>query len=694
MATDRINPDTVSVGGLKPQATPVDTMIHLSKDVDLSKEKSLMATAEGIANFGKGMIEIQPVLQDHALREANKIYEKNIAQNKREWKDASDKGFAKFNPYTKDYYNQLMSDEVVMSKWAKFLKDNPRLEYETPDVADAKLKEFKTDVIQTLEDRKYSSRQIEGALTKSAALASNKSLEYYDKYATVEYGRGLNAYSNSLSNKIINTTFDETTTLDGVINTECAIARENGFTREDTAKAVEDSLKRTIKYKMMNDPTFTTKNRAEYMAALDNLTIDGVSIKDINPNLKQNISDHFDQVQSEVWSLENRQFDQYQKQQEMIAATIMAELGEIIQKDPSNNEAIIAHANQAIKTYGLYGKQQTKILEYVNGLRGETSTIEDGYRNRQLVKDLEAEIYSNEAMTVNDIVAYKNQLTESDLGSLLAHFDTKNQRRLQAVRETSGYALKSFNADLESWAMQNISDKYLRQAFVNKIKSRTTKLYGNVIKSSDVSAAGLEFNQLLDNISANYQQALDSYQDASDHEDLLTNTRPPQFKNRLNEDSGFLFFKPQYNTQVKNTLRAGEIPTNVIAYNPKVTSEFGEQRKGYKHQGVDVATNMGDLCVNPLKQETTVKAFGYQKNGYGNYVILDLGNGYTATFGHLDSVASGLQKGMRIPVNGFLGYTGNSGKSTGAHTDVSFRKDNYPVDPDADPYILSLRGIK
>ena len=40
MATDRINPDTVSVGGLKPQATPVDTMIHLSKDVDLSKEKS------------------------------------------------------------------------------------------------------------------------------------------------------------------------------------------------------------------------------------------------------------------------------------------------------------------------------------------------------------------------------------------------------------------------------------------------------------------------------------------------------------------------------------------------------------------------------------------------------------------------------------------------------------------------------
>ena len=696
MATERVTPNTVSVGGLKPQASPVDTMIHLSKDVDLTKEKNLLATAEGIAKFGKGMMDIQPVLEEQGLSAANKLYRDNeniVDQNKREWKEISDKGLARFNPYTKDYYTKLMSDEVVNAKWAKFLKDNPKFEYDTPEVADAKLKEFKADIMQTLNDRGYAPRHIEEALNKTAALASNKSLDYYNKYAQVEYERGSKAYSNALSNKIINTTFDETTTLDSVINAEAQIARDNGFTKEDTAKAIEDSLKRTIKFKMMNDPTFTTKNRADYMAALDNLTIDGVSIKDISPDLKQNISDHFDQVQAEVWTLENRQFEQYEKRQKMIATTIMAELGEIIQKDPSNNEAIIAHANQAIKAYGLYGKQQTAILEYVNGLRGQTSTIEAGYSDPQLIKDIEAEIYSNEAMTVTDLVAYKNKLTDKDFGSLLAHFDTKNQRRLQAVRETSGYALKSFNADLESWAMQNIPDKYLRQAFVNKIKSRTTKLYGNVIKSGDVSAAGLEFNQLLDNISANYQQALDSYQDASDHEDLLTNTKPPKFKNRLNEDSGFLFFKPQYNTQVKNTLRAGEVPTQGTPYNPKVTSEFTEQRKGYKHQGIDVATNVGDLCVNPLKQETTIKAFGYQKNGYGNYVILDLGNGYTATFGHLDSVASGLQKGMKIPVNGFIGYTGNSGKSTGAHTDVSFRKDNYPVDPDTDPYILSLRGI-
>ena len=398
MATERVTPNTVSVGGLKPQASPVDTMIHLSKDVDLTKEKNLLATAEGIAKFGKGMMDIQPVLEEQALSAANKLYRDNeniVDQNKREWKEISDKGLARFNPYTKDYYTKLMSDEVVNAKWAKFLKDNPKFEYDTPEVADAKLKEFKADIMQTLNDRGYAPRHIEEALNKTAALASNKSLDYYNKYAQVEYERGSKAYSNALSNKIINTTFDETTTLDSVINAEAQIARDNGFTKEDTAKAIEDSLKRTIKFKMMNDPTFTTKNRADYMAALDNLTIDGVSIKDISPDLKQNISDHFDQVQAEVWTLENRQFEQYEKRQKMIATTIMAELGEIIQKDPSNNEAIIAHANQAIKAYGLYGKQQTAILEYVNGLRGQTSTIEAGYSDPQLIKDIEAEIYSN-----------------------------------------------------------------------------------------------------------------------------------------------------------------------------------------------------------------------------------------------------------------------------------------------------------
>ena len=689
MATDRINPDTVSVGGLKPQATPVDTMIHLSKDVDLSKEKSLMATAEGIANFGKGMIEIQPVLQDHALREANKIYEKNIAQNKREWKDASDKGFAKFNPYTKDYYNQLMSDEVVMSKWAKFLKDNPRFEYETPDIADAKLKEFKADVIQTLEDRKYSSRQIEGALTKSAALASNKSLEYYDKYATVEYGRGLNAYSNSLSNKIINTTFDETTTLDGVINTECAIARENGFTREDTAKAVEDSLKRTIKYKMMNDPTFTTKNRAEYMAALDNLTIDGVSIKDINPNLKQNISDHFDQVQAEVWSLENRQFDQYQKQQKMIAATIMSELGTM---DLTDTDALIDHAQKSIVKYNLQGEAQVDILNFINGLRKAQSNVEDGYSDPKLYKELLAGVYMGEVKR-EDIISEQSNLTSEDMRSLLNHLDDTNAKNRDEVYKIVANDTKRFEASLKRFGVEQIQDKNERNAFMNQMREYEIDLRNQVIASPDKVAAGKNYQKQLYEYTKNLDKYYKNYKDKKYYEQrILNNTKPFQYQNRVGEDSGFLFFRSQYNTKISKQYKIGDKPNKgEIAYNPKITSAFAEPRTGYKHQGIDVGTPEGDLCVNPFGDGTII-AVGYDKGGYGNFITLDLGDGYTATFGHLSSPVSGAKKGAQVPSGTVLAYTGNTGKSTGAHTDISIRKNGVPVNPYK--YLEKIKGKK
>ena len=705
MATERVTPNTVSVGGLKPQASPVDTMIHLSKDVDLTKEKNLLATAEGIAKFGKGMMDIQPVLEEQALSAANKLYRDNeniVDQNKREWKEISDKGLARFNPYTKDYYTKLMSDEVVNAKWAKFLKDNPKFEYDTPEVADAKLKEFKADIMQTLNDRGYAPRHIEEALNKTAALASNKSLDYYNKYAQVEYERGSKAYSNALSNKIINTTFDETTTLDSVINAEAQIARDNGFTKEDTAKAIEDSLKRTIKFKMMNDPTFTTKNRADYMAALDNLTIDGVSIKDISPDLKQNISDHFDQVQAEVWALENRQFTQYENRQKMTAVTVMSELGEAIQQNPNDTEGIIKLANTRISELGLHGEAQMMVLSFINGLKKQTHDVASGYSDPNLLKQITAKIYTDPTMEMTDLLQYQGQLSDEDFGRMFAHLNEKNKGRRAEIINITNEHYDSTKKEAQAWAIKNIPDKENRNAFTKYIDSKLNDMVVNVKESERVGEAGEEFKKLTKELRSDYRKCYEAWKEADQHEKLITNAKPPRYVNRVNETSSFIFWKtgrPYYTTEVRKGYKAGEVPAQGTPYNPKVTTEFAEQRKGYKHQGIDVATNVGDLCVNPLKVNATVKAKGWDagrngQGGYGNYVILDLGKGYTLTFGHLDNIPADLTVGMSIQPNGFLGFTGNSGKSTGPHTDLSFRHDNYPVDPDTDPYILSLRGIK
>ena len=142
-----------------------------------------------------------------------------------------------------------MSDELVSTEIAKFVMNNPELEYEDTAVAQQKIQDFKSGVQEKLEQKGYRPAEIENALTRTADYASAVSTKYFNDHAQVEYTRGLNALSNSLSNEMINHKYKDTTpekTLGALINNQAAIARQNGFTREDTAKAIEQAMQRTM----------------------------------------------------------------------------------------------------------------------------------------------------------------------------------------------------------------------------------------------------------------------------------------------------------------------------------------------------------------------------------------------------------------------------------------------------------------
>ena len=109
----------------------------------------------------------------------NAIGNEKLPENQREWQKLSDKGWARFNPYTKQYYNAIMSDELVSTEIAKFVTDNPNLQYEDTDVAQKKIQDFKDTVQQKLNQKGYRPAEIEHALTRTADYAStvsNKSL--------------------------------------------------------------------------------------------------------------------------------------------------------------------------------------------------------------------------------------------------------------------------------------------------------------------------------------------------------------------------------------------------------------------------------------------------------------------------------------------------------------------------------------
>ena len=65
--------------------------------------------------------------------------------------------------------------------------------------------------------------------------------------------------------------------------------------------------------------------------------------------------------------------------------------------------------------------------------------------------------------------------------------------------------------------------------------------------------------------------------------------------------------------------------------------------------------------------------------GYGNYVIVEHGNGIETLYGHLSSID--VAPGDKVAVGQVLGREGSSGFSTGPHLHFELRVNGQPTDP-------------
>lgn len=115
----------------------------------------------------------------------------------------------------------------------------------------------------------------------------------------------------------------------------------------------------------------------------------------------------------------------------------------------------------------------------------------------------------------------------------------------------------------------------------------------------------------------------------------------------------------------------------------QVTGVFGEQRIGHKHAGIDIAP-AGPGYYVAFKQSGTVTYAQFNNGGYGNLVIIKVGN-TEYYFAHLAKIF--VKNGQSY--NGqTIGEIGNTGGSTGIHLHFEVRPNGKPIDPR--PYIGML----
>jgi murein DD-endopeptidase MepM/ murein hydrolase activator NlpD len=96
------------------------------------------------------------------------------------------------------------------------------------------------------------------------------------------------------------------------------------------------------------------------------------------------------------------------------------------------------------------------------------------------------------------------------------------------------------------------------------------------------------------------------------------------------------------------------------------------------HTGIDIAGPYGTPII---AADTGVISFYPGYYGYGNYIIIVHGNGYSTLYGHLSRFNSSMSSGEIIARGDIIGYEGSTGNSTGPHLHFEIRVDNVPKDP-------------
>lgn len=112
-----------------------------------------------------------------------------------------------------------------------------------------------------------------------------------------------------------------------------------------------------------------------------------------------------------------------------------------------------------------------------------------------------------------------------------------------------------------------------------------------------------------------------------------------------------------------------------------ITSPFGWRSNPFGgspefHQGLDIAAPTG-TTVTAAAGGTVIMAQWY--GGYGNYILIDHGGGYSTGYGHLSAIY--VSQGQSVSRGQAIGAVGSTGQSTGPHLHFEVRINGKPVDP-------------
>lgn len=111
---------------------------------------------------------------------------------------------------------------------------------------------------------------------------------------------------------------------------------------------------------------------------------------------------------------------------------------------------------------------------------------------------------------------------------------------------------------------------------------------------------------------------------------------------------------------------------------PLASSKGRSQSYGRGHTGVDFMANVGTPVYAAASGKVVIISTGWS-GGYGNQVVVDHGGGRATRYAHLSSIAT--SAGLKVGRGEIIGYSGNTGRSTGPHLHFELIINGRPTNP-------------
>ena len=206
---------------------------------------------------------------------------------------------------------------------------------------------------------------------------------------------------------------------------------------------------------------------------------------------------------------------------------------------------------------------------------------------------------------------------------------------------------------------------------VNDISNVRTLRSGQKLRipSVDGLVYKVQAGDTLNSLSVKYHVSVEEILDANDLSTETLSTGTELFIPGAKMDS----------TELKKAM--GELFSYPILASWRLTSKFGPRKDPFtgvasNHTGIDMACPTG----TPIRAAMSgIVAYVGWSNIFGNYIIINHGNGYQSLYGHMSQTIA--KKGQAVDHNTKIGLVGSTGYSTGPHLHFTIYKNGNLVDP-------------